>query len=230
MLRVLKVIRILAVRQLAVMAAGLVIFSGAAFPAGGEEARIEIAGLLGDKAVLMINGRQQILQVGETARGIKLVAIAVEGATLEIDGREDYYPLGSAQVSTSYSVREKTTERVYRDGNGMFRTMGSINGYPVNFLVDTGASIVAMNSNEAERLGIRYLLDGQPTTVSTASGNVAAYNIRLDNVAVGQIKLTNVQGVVIEGTHPEIVLLGMSFLGQLNVKNENEVMMLETKY
>jgi aspartyl protease family protein len=229
MLRVLKIIRILMVSGLVVMTTGLVL-AWTALPAGAQGARIEIAGLLGEKAVLMINGRQYVLQIGETVQGIKLLAVAAEGVTLEIDGREDYYPLGSAQVSTSYSVREKASERVYRDGNGMFRTIGSINGYPVNFLIDTGASIIAMNSNEAERLGIRYLLDGQPTMVSTASGNVNAYNVRLDNVAVGQIKLTDLQAVVIEGTHPEIVLLGMSFLSQLNVKNENEVMMLETKF
>lgn len=112
----------------------------------------------------------------------------------------------------------------------MFRTVGSINGYPVNFLVDTGASIVAMNSIQAKRLGIQYLLDGNPTMVSTAGGNVAAYNIRLKNVSVGQIKLQDIDAVIIEGAHPEDVLLGMSFLGRLNVKNENEVMMLETKF
>jgi aspartyl protease family protein len=218
------------VRRLAVMAAGFIIFSTAS-PAAVQGGKIEIAGLLGEKAVLIINGRQQILEIGETTQGIKLVAVAAEGVTLEIDGRQDYYPLGSMQVGTSYSVNAKTSERIYRDqSSGMFRTMGSINGYPVNFLVDTGASIVAMNSNEAERLGIRYLLDGRPTMVSTASGNVEAYNIRLENVAVGQIKLTNIDAVVIEGSHPTEILLGMSFLGRLNVKNENEVMMLETKY
>jgi aspartyl protease family protein len=230
MLRTLKGIRILTIRRLAVMAAGLVIFSWAALPAGAEGTKIEIAGLLGEKAVLIIDGRQHVLQIDETVRGIKLVGVAAEGVTLEIDGRQDYYPLGSTQVGTSYSLRTKTSERVYRDGSGMFRTVGSINGYPVNFLIDTGASIVAMNSSEAERLGIRYLLDGQPSMVSTASGKVAAYNIRLENVAVGQIKLTNIDAVVIEGTHPEDILLGMSFLRQLNVKNENEVMMLEMKY
>jgi aspartyl protease family protein len=112
----------------------------------------------------------------------------------------------------------------------MYRTLGSINGYPVSFLIDTGASIIAMNSIQAKRLGIQYLLDGKPGVVSTASGNVAAYNIRLASVAVGQIKLNDIEAVVIEGTHPEDVLLGMSFLGRLNVRNENEVMMLEPKF
>lgn len=217
------------VGRIAVMA-GILLFPLAA-SAAAKGVRVEIAGLLGDKAVLIIDGSQKVLRAGEvTPEGIRLIAIEDEGVTLEINGEHDYYPLGSMQVGTSYTAKTKTVERIYRDRSGMFRTMGSINGYPVNFLVDTGASIVAMNSIQAKRLGIQYLLDGDPGIVSTASGNVAAYNIRLENVSVGEIKLTNIDAVVIEGTHPEDVLLGMSFLGRLNVKNENEVMMLETKF
>lgn len=212
------------------MAAALV-FSPALSADDGKGVRIEVAGLLGEKAVLVIDGKQKVMQIGETAaEGIKLIAVEAEGVTLEIGGKSDYYPLGSKQVHTSYSVNVKTVERIYRDSSGMFRTMGSINGYPVSFLIDTGASIVAMNSIQAKRLGIQYLLDGEPAMVSTAAGNVKAYNVRLKNVSVGQIRLADIDAVVIEGTHPEDVLLGMSFLGRLNVKNENEVMMLEVKF
>ncbi|HEX5055046.1 MAG TPA: retropepsin-like aspartic protease [Gammaproteobacteria bacterium] len=207
------------------------VFPPLACPAGAHDARIEVAGLLGDKAVLVIDGKQKILRTGEaTPEGVKLIAVEAEGVTLEIDGARDYYPLGEAGIGTNFDVSANTVERVYRDSSGMFRAAGSINGYPVNFLVDTGASIVAMNSVQAKRLGIHYLLDGVATVVSTASGKVPAYNVRLDNVAVGRIKLTGIEAVVIEGSHPEEVLLGMSFLGRLNVKNENEVMMLETKF
>lgn len=223
-------VRILMVRLLTVMAACLVILLQMTPPAGAQGARIEVAGLLGEKAVLIIDGRQHVLQPGEAAQGIKLIAINVEGVTLEIDGQQDYYPLGGDRLGTSFSASAKASERVYKDRSGMFRTIGSINGQLVNFLVDTGASIIAMNSEEAYRLGIQYLLDGQRITVSTASGEVEAYNVRLKSVAVGRIKLTNVEAVVIEGAHPPEVLLGMSFLGRLNIKNENEVMMLETKF
>ncbi len=229
MLRTLRDIRILAVRWLAVMAAGLIIFSP--MLPGAQQMRIEVAGLLGEKAVLVIDGAQKVLQIGDNVQGIKLIAVEQEGVTLEIDGQRGYYPLGSVGIGTSFSAaKAKPVERVYRDSSGMFRTLGSINGYPVSFLVDTGASIVAMNSSQAKRLGIQYLLDGEHTVVSTASGNIGAYNIRLENVAVGQIRLSNIEAVVIEGSHPEDILLGMSFLGRLNVKNENEVMMLEVKY
>jgi aspartyl protease family protein len=211
------------------MAASLIISS--VVSAGAQNIRIEVAGLLGEKAVLVIDGRQKILQIGDSVQGIKLIAIEMEGVTLEIDGRRDFYPLGVTQIGTSFSAPDaKVSERVYRDASGMFRTMGSINGYPVTFLIDTGASIIAMNSSQAKRLGLQYLLDGERTVVSTASGNIGAYHLKLEKVAVGQIKLTNIEAVVIEGTHPEDILLGMSFLGRLNVKNENAVMMLETKF
>jgi aspartyl protease family protein len=230
MQHVLKRVRILMVRRLGVMAACLIIFLPPVCTAGAQGVKIEIAGLLGDKAVLIVDGHQKVVQTGEVVQGVKLIAVEDGGVTLEVDGQRDFYQLGSKQIGTGYSVSAKTSERVYRDGSGMFRTAGSINGYPVNFLVDTGASIVAMNSAQAKRMGIQYLLNGEQGVVSTASGNVGAYNIRLDNVSVGQIKLTNVEAVVIEGSHPTEILLGMSFLGRLNVKNENEVMMLETKY
>ncbi|HEY3488221.1 MAG TPA: retropepsin-like aspartic protease [Gammaproteobacteria bacterium] len=193
--------------------------------------QIEVAGLLGDKAVLIINGRQKMLQAGaEAVNGIRLIAVEAEGALLEINGTQEYYALGGKQITTQYAVKEKISERVYRDNSGMFRTIGSINGYPVSFLVDTGASIIAMNVAAAKRIGIQYLLEGQSTMVSTASGNAAAYSVRLDSVAVGQIKLSNIEAVVIDGTHPPEILLGMSFLSRLNVRNENEVMLLEPRF
>ena len=112
----------------------------------------------------------------------------------------------------------------------MFKTTGSINGYTVNFLVDTGASSIALNSNMAKRLGLQYKLKGDPTIVTTASGSVSAYSINLDRVKVGEIMLRNVAAVVIDGSEPSTPLLGMSYLGRLNIVNEGQVMKLEQKF
>ena len=112
----------------------------------------------------------------------------------------------------------------------MFQTTGSINGLPVQFLVDTGASSVAMNSAEARRLGIDYRVVGEETRVATASGIESAYAVNLERVKVGEIQLHNVAGVVIDGAQPQQVLLGMSFLGQLDMNNEGTVMTLRKKY
>lgn len=193
--------------------------------------QIEVSGLLGKKAVLIIDGKQALLAVGEkTKDGIELMAIEADGVRLKIDGETDYYPLGSSQVGTSYTKRSKVQERIYKDAMGMFVTTGTINGAMVNFMVDTGATSIAMNSNTARRIGINYLLDGKEIRVSTAQGVTNAWQIKLDRVRVGEIELRNVDAGVLEGSHPTEVLLGMSFLSRLKVEHQGEVMLLETKF
>lgn len=192
---------------------------------------IEVAGILGAKVVLLINRQQRIQSAGETTpEGVKVIDVDAEGATLEVNGEREYYTLGSSSVSTVYTEPEVVEERIYKDNSGMYRTSGFINGRPVSFLVDTGATAVAMSGNEARRLGIDYIVDGEPAYVQTASGVSEAHRVQLKTIAVGQIKLSNVDAVVIEGDSPTEILLGMSFLGRLSVKHQNEVMSLEATF
>lgn len=198
--------------------------------AGARENKvvIEVAGILGAKVVLLINKQQRIQTAGDvTPEGVKVIDVDDDGATLEVDGQRDYYALGSSRISTVYTKPEVVEERIYKDETGMYRTSGFINGLPVQFLVDTGATSVAMNDGEARRLGIDYIADGEPAYVQTASGVAAAHRVKLKTIAVGKIKLSNIDAMVIEGDSLSEVLLGMSFLGRLQVKHENQVMSLE---
>jgi aspartyl protease family protein len=97
-------------------------------------------------------------------------------------------------------------------------------------MVDTGASAVALNRSEASRLGISYLLEGDRIYVRTASGGSKAYAVKLDSVRLGDIMLRNVDAFVIDGDEPHTVLLGMSYLQRVNIKNDGQVMILEQKY
>ncbi len=195
-----------------------------------HSAEIRLEGLLGSKAVLMIDGQRRIVAQGSSSpEGVKLLAIEQETVVLEVNGQREEYTLGSGAVSTSFSRPSKVTEQIYKDLTGMYRTIGSINGYPVGFLVDTGATAVAMSSNEAKRLGINYQLKGRAIYVNTASGQAKAFRVLLDSVGVGSIKLNNVDAVVIDGPHPREVLLGMSFLGRVKLQNQGEIMVLETR-
>jgi aspartyl protease family protein len=112
----------------------------------------------------------------------------------------------------------------------MYKTVGSINGYTVDFLVDTGASVVAINSTLAKRLGIQYKLEGEETIVGTASGNTLAFSVSLDQVKVGDLMLRNIEAVIIEGNDPQTPLLGMSYLGRLKLNNEGQTLELEEKF
>ena len=198
--------------------------------ADNPTSQIEVMALFKDKAMVSIDNEEHLLKVGESAiAGVKLVKATSKYAILEINGKQSEYSLGN-RVQASYSETERKKVNIYRNSSGMFKTVGSINGYTVDFLVDTGASVVALNSALAKRLGIQYKLHGKETVVATASGKELAYSIDLDKVKVGEIMLRNIDAVVIEGNDPSTPLLGMSYLGRLNINNEGQLMSLEEKF
>ena len=102
-----------------------------------------------------------------------------------------------------------------RGSTGHFFTRAHVNGKPgVKFIVDTGASIVALTVKDATRLGIP--VDPSKFTVigEGASGAVRGQRIMLDSVDVDGIKVTNVRGVILESS--TLSLLGQSYLGSVD--------------
>lgn len=97
-----------------------------------------------------------------------------------------------------------------------FRVDAELNGIAVPLLVDTGASVVAIDRATAERIGIDLASLAYTSSVRTANGVVAAAPVRIDRLVVGEIERRNVQAVVTEGSGIGIDLLGMSFLGTLS--------------
>jgi aspartyl protease family protein len=191
--------------------------------------RVSVYALFKGRAVLKIDGKQRMLKVGETSpEGVKLLEANSRTAVLEIDGQRLSKQLGS-DVSTGLSSPSRPSVKLMHDAVGMYHISGQINGRPAAFIVDTGASLVSMNANEADRLGIDYL-GGRVATSSTAAGYSRIYLVNLDRVKAGTIELTNVQGAVHEGSFPEHTLLGMSFLKQVEMKNDNGVLTLTKKY
>lgn len=114
--------------------------------------------------------------------------------------------------------------------HGMYSVAGSINKQPVKFLVDTGASSVAMNRDTAKRLGIDFRYKGTLGWANTANGPVKTYRVKLDSVRVGEIELTNIQGAVLDGASPREILLGMSFLNRVEMQREGELLLLRKKW
>lgn len=191
--------------------------------------QIVILGLFKDKAIVTIDGKQRSLSKGETSpEGVTLISANSDAAVLEIAGQQAAYPLGD-QTTYLPAAADQAFAQIWPDSQGMYAVAGSINGLPVNFLVDTGATLVAMNAAEATRLGIDYHGGGQEVVVNTASGVAPAYQIELKRVKVGAIELHNVAAVVLDGPGPAQVLLGMSFLGRLELRNESGMMELKEK-
>lgn len=184
------------------------------------------------KAILVIEKKRRVLKIGQTSpEGVTLLKTntANETVIIKVDGKEQELGLNSVLGS---SFQEKSAPKVtlYSDRAGQFQIDGRINGEMVRFLVDTGASTIAMNSRTAKRIGLDYRSLGTQGVASTASGYVRMYNVKLTTVKVGAITLHNVDAGVIEGTHPTEVLLGMSFLSKLRMKQEGNKMELQKKF
>jgi len=191
---------------------------------------VRVVGLFNDRAVVLIDGTQHVLRAGQSGpEGVRLLAADSESALLEIDGREI-----EARLDGRVTARKRTAEvqevQVWRNSAGMYTTVGSINGLTVTFLVDTGASQVALNADEARRLGIDFRVSGTPTVVGTASGVARAWAVTLDSVKVGSLEMRNVGAVVLEGSTPQHTLLGMTYLGRLEIDNDGRLMTLRKKY
>ena len=192
---------------------------------------IHVVALFKDRVVVMVDGKRRILSTGETSpEGVKLISADSVGAVFEYHGKRLDRQL-DGRVRAAVKQRDTGEDvLIFRDSSGMFQTVGSINGLPVKFLIDTGASSVAMNSAQARRLGIDYHVEGDPTYVSTASDVVRAYRVKLDIVKVGSIQLRNITGVVLEGAQPSEVLLGMTYLSRVEMINKGDRLILRRKY
>lgn len=101
-----------------------------------------------------------------------------------------------------------------RGRDGHYRAPGEINGQPVNFLVDTGATQVAIPLHLATRMGLR---PGRAFQAQTANGIVLAHAARLERVSLGGLETFDVAGTLISNPGSDEVLLGMSFLARFDV-------------
>lgn len=189
--------------------------------------RVRVVALFHDSAMVEIDGRRQLLRAGQTApEGVRLISATTREAVLEVDGQRHRLGL-SRSVGGSYRPSRGQQVQIARNERGMYVTTGSVNSSPMTFLVDTGASTVALNARDAARAGIDYRLRGTRIGVQTASGTTTGYQVMLDRVSVGGITVPNVRATVLDGPSPQTPLLGMSFLGRLKLRHEGQLMVLE---
>jgi aspartyl protease family protein len=190
---------------------------------------VNVIGLFPGKVVVVINrGAPRTLAVGEkTTEGVRVISVDSKGAVLEIDGKREALEMGQHfESAADTGARQSVT--MARDERGYFMTDGKVNGAHIRFLVDTGATIVAIPIGEARRLSIDYM-KGTPGYAVLADGRrVASYRVVLDTVTVGDITLYNVEGAVTQGSGTP--LLGMSFLNRMEMRNEGQSLTLTKRY
>jgi len=191
--------------------------------------RLQVVGLFPGAAVLNVDGQRKLVRVGQTGPGgVQVISADGKGAVLRVEGVERYYDL-SRELSAGYAEPERKQLSIAKGQGGHYWIAGSINGQPVQFLVDTGATSVAINENQARRLGIDYRVVGKQIVVGTASGTAKAWQVHLNSVKVGAIDVMGVEAVVVEGSAPTEALLGMSFLGRVSWREDQGVLRLESK-
>ncbi|MGM0564543.1 MAG: retropepsin-like aspartic protease family protein [Pseudomonadota bacterium] len=195
-----------------------------------EVPAVGLSAVLGERVMLEVNGQQHMLAAGETSpEGVELVRFNHDRATVRYADDQFEVRLGESPVRANYMVPEAGQQvTIYRDGQGMYLTPGTVNGQLVNFMVDTGATSVAMDAGTAEALGIDYVnqSQGRQVAVSTANGRARAWRVVLDRVRVGAIEEHYVEAIVIESAPMRHILLGMSFLRRLDVSQQQGVMVL----
>lgn len=189
-----------------------------------------ILGLFKNKVVMTENGQRYVLNVGDkTSQGTELVSANSQEAVLIVGGEKQNFSLGT-HIQSNYSTAPAKQVKIPRDSRGMYRTEGTVNGTSIHFLIDSGAQLVAMNTKHAQLLGLQ--VDKSTfVMVDTASGQSPGYFVSLDTVSIGDIKIQNVRAVVIENEdYPKDVLLGMSFLKQVEMAHKADYLILQMKY
>ncbi len=190
---------------------------------------VVLSGRMGERALLVVDGQPYTMNVGQSVGGVKLLRWNGEVAEVERGGR--VYPMRVGETPVQLGVappRAAAREIVLHAGSGgHFTAGGSINGKQVRFMVDTGATLVSLGKDDADRLGVD-LGNARRGTTQTANGPVPVWLVTLTSVRVGEVELANVGAAVVPQPMP-MVLLGNSFLSRLQMKRENDTMRLELR-
>ena len=195
---------------------------------------VTLAGSMGaDKALLVIDGQPRTLAVGGTAQGVTLRRLADGQADVDVAGRTFTLRLGGAPARLAGAGSADASNASNGDivlpmgAGGHFGGQGTINGKTVQFLVDTGATTVALSQREASRIGLDWQR-GKPGLTQTANGPVPVYAINLTSVRLGGVEIANVAAIVLPADMP-VVLLGNSFLGRFSMRQDSDVLRLAKK-
>ena len=194
-------------------------------PAQVQAQDVALAGILGGKALLVVNGSApRGVAPGESHMGVQVVSVGREDAVVDSAGGRRSLRLGEAPVRVGGSG---TGQRVVlkADARGHFVSNGQINGRIMQYMVDTGASTVAIGRPDAQRMGLKFEEQGQSVRMNTANGVAQGWRMRLDSVRVGDVELRGVDAIVTPQPMP-YVLLGNSFLREFEMSRNGDEMML----
>ena len=189
---------------------------------------VALAGMLGSKALIVVDAHPpKAVGAGDQFQGVKVLTIAKDEVTIEVQGARRVLRLGEAPVSVGSRGGSGKRVVLIADSRGHFVNSGTINGRIMQYMVDTGASTVAIGRADADRMGLKYQ-DGQPVRMNTANGVAQGWRMKLDSVRIGDVEVFGIEAIVTPQPMP-YVLLGNSFLTEFQMTRINDQMVLEKR-
>lgn len=188
-----------------------------------------------DKATIIINGgKPKTIRLGQApVEGISLIQADANSADFRIDNKRHHLIIGGiGRVGGTPTASSQTQDKgltLQADGRGHFWTTININGLPLRGLIDTGATSIALSSQQARQIGLEYR-QGAQSTVSTASGTVQAYNVVINEIRIGDMVLYQIPAMVLEGAFPREPLIGNTLLNRLNMNRQGDLLTLSKRY
>ena len=191
---------------------------------------VALSGILGDKALLVIDGAPpSLLTVGNSKAGVKLLQLDAQAQQITVEAAGEQRKL--RVCDSPVSVGSKNGQgggrfiTIPMGSGGHFFTKGFVNGRSIQFMVDTGASSIAIGQADAERLGIDYKKQGSPVQMGTANGVVTGQRVTLKSLRIGEVEVSNIDAIV--GPNMPFALLGNNFLSRFKMERNNDLMRLE---
>ncbi len=195
-----------------------------AVPVQCDATTVRVVAVTPGRSVDVVIGSKEpiTIEIGQTIDGVRVLRVDQTGAMIHVDGATKMFPLVADRSSGHATGTGSVT--LTADPRGHFVTAGTINGKRVTFVVDTGATSVALSRAEATRIGLDYQ-KGRTVFSMTANGVVRGWGVTLAAVRIGDVTVSNVEGVVIDGNLGP-VLLGMTFLGRFDMIRQGSTLVL----
>jgi aspartyl protease family protein len=192
---------------------------------------VTLTGTIGSRAILIVNGAPpKTVAVGESFQGVKLLSLQSEQAVVELDGKRVNLRMDTPVSIGGGGGSGGGGNRIVlpADSRGHYMTQGTINGRTVTFMLDTGATSIALSAADAQRIGLDYS-KAQRVQMSTANGVTVGHKLRLQSVRVGDVEVYDIDAIVSPEPMP-FVLLGNSFINRFSMRRDADQMVLEKRY
>lgn len=192
---------------------------------------VMLTGTIGNRAILIVDGAApRTVAAGEKLGSVKVVSVQGDQAVVEVGGQRTTLRMDQPASVGGGGGGGANGSRIVlpASSGGHFMTAGAINGRSVNFMVDTGATLVSISAADALRIGLDYK-KSSPVQINTANGVGRAFRVRLNTVRVGDVEVYDVDALVSEQPMP-YVLLGNSFINRFSMQREGDQMVLQKRY